>query len=59
MNKKRHEETKGFLKWLEREIGSEIDTLSNKTAVKEYHEHNFNQLLEVLKKMQNQGSHLD
>ncbi|HHT9106826.1 MAG TPA: hypothetical protein ACFYD7_13295 [Candidatus Wujingus californicus] len=33
---------------LEREIGAEIDTLTNKTAIKEYHEHDFNQHLEVL-----------
>jgi hypothetical protein len=50
MNKKKNEEIKGFLKWLEREIGSEIDDLSNKTAIKEYHEHDFNQLIEILKR---------
>lgn len=32
MNKK-NEEIKGFLKWFERDIGSEIDSLANKTAV--------------------------
>jgi len=53
MNKKKTEETKGFLKWFEREIGAEIDSLANKTAVKEYHEHDFNQLIEVLKKNRN------
>ena len=50
MNKKKNEEIKGFLKWFEREIGAEIDTLTNKTALKEYHEHDFNQLLEVYRK---------
>ncbi|WKZ20406.1 MAG: TaqI-like C-terminal specificity domain-containing protein [Candidatus Jettenia sp. CY-1] len=50
MNKKKNEEIKGFLKWLEREIGKEIDTLANKTAIKEYHEHDFNQLIEILKR---------
>ena len=44
------------MKWLEREIGSEIDSLANKTAIKEYHEHDFNQLLEVLKKNRNKVS---
>ena len=53
MNKKKTEETKGFLKWFEREIGAEINSLANKTAVKEYHEHDFNQLIEVLKKNRN------
>ena len=56
MNKKKNEEIKGFLKWLEREIGVEIDNLANKTAVKEYHETDFNQLLEVLKKSRNKVS---
>ena len=50
VNKKKNEEIKGFLKWFEREIGSEIDKLPNKTAIKEYHEHDFNQFLELLKK---------
>ena len=50
MNKAKNGEIKGFLKWLKREIGTEIDTLSNKTAIKEYHDHDFEHLLEVLKK---------
>ena len=53
MNKVKNEEIKGFLKWLEREIRVGIDTLSNKTAIKEYHDHDFEQLLEVLKKNKN------
>lgn len=56
LNKKKNDETKGFLKWLEREIGAEIDTLANKTAIKEYHGHDFNQLLEVLRKNKNKIS---
>lgn len=56
MNKEKNAEIKGFLKWLEREIGAEIDNLANKTAIKEYHEHDFNQLLEVLKKNKNKVS---
>ena len=50
MNKKKNEEMKGFLKWLEREIGAEIEELTNKTVIKEYHDHSFVHLLEVLKK---------
>jgi len=50
MNKKKNEEIKGFLKWLEREIGTGIENLSNKTALKEYHNHDFTKLLEILKK---------
>jgi uncharacterized protein YaaN involved in tellurite resistance len=53
LNKVKNEEIKGFLKWLEREIGAGIDALTNKTAIKEYHEHDFDHLLEVLKKNRN------
>jgi hypothetical protein len=56
MNRAKNEESKGFLKWLEREIGSEIDALTNKTAIKEYYEDNFDHLLEVLKKNKNKLS---
>lgn len=56
MNKKKNGEIKGFLKWLEREIGAEIENLTNKTAIKEYHEHSFDHLLEVLKKNKNKLS---
>jgi uncharacterized protein YaaN involved in tellurite resistance len=50
MNKAKNEEIKGFLTWLEREIGAEVEDLANKTAIKEYYEHSFEHLLEVLKK---------
>ena len=35
---------------------TEIDNLANKMAIKKYHKHNFNQLLEVLKKNRNKLS---
>lgn len=50
MNKAKKDEIKGFLKWLEREIETGIEDLSNKTAIKEYHERSFEHLLDVLKK---------
>ena len=56
MKRKKNEEIKGFLKWFEREIGAEIVSLANKTAIKEYHETDFNHLLEVLKKNRNKIS---
>jgi hypothetical protein len=56
LNKAINAESKGFLKWLEREIGMEIDAMANKTAVKEYHEHAFPELLNVLKKNKNKLS---
>jgi hypothetical protein len=56
MNKIKNEEIKGFLKWLEREIGAGIDDLINKTAIREYHDNDFNHLLDVLKKNKNKLS---
>ncbi len=56
LNKAKNEEIKGFLKWLEREIGTGIDALINKTALKEYYDNDFNHLLDVLKKNKNKIS---
>lgn len=53
MNKKKTEEIEGYQKWLEHEIGVEVDSLTNKTVLKEYHEHDFNQPLEVIKRNRN------
>ncbi|MBZ0157217.1 MAG: hypothetical protein K8I29_13530 [Alphaproteobacteria bacterium] len=50
MNKEKNREIRGFLKWLEREIGAAIEDLTNKTAIKEYHENNFDHFLGILKK---------
>ncbi len=36
MNKARQAEIKGFLAWLSRELGADIGTLSNKTAIQTY-----------------------
>ena len=37
MNKEKNEEIKSFLEWFEREIGVQIDSLTNKTKLKQYH----------------------
>ncbi len=50
MNKAKGEEIRGFLHWLEREIGVEIDTLKNKTAIQGYFDLSLEQLLEILKR---------
>ena len=50
MNKEKGEEIRGFLHWLEREIGVEIDTLKNKTAIQRYFDLSFEELFEILKK---------
>jgi len=49
-NKAKNEEIKSFLKWLEREIGTEIESVSNKTAIKDYYEGTIDELLNILKK---------
>ncbi|KJR40258.1 type II DNA modification enzyme [Candidatus Magnetoovum chiemensis] len=50
MNRAKNKETKGFLTWLEREIGAEINTLTNKTKLKQYHNYTLPDLLDILKK---------
>lgn len=50
MNTEKNEGIKGFLEWFEREIGAKIETLTNKTKLKQYHNLNFNELLDILKK---------
>ena len=54
MNRAKGEEIRGFLRWLEREIGVEIDTLKNKTAIQSYFDLSLERLLDILKK--NRGS---
>ena len=49
MNREKGEESRGFLHWLEREIGVEIDTLKNKTKIQGYFDLLFEELLDILK----------
>ena len=49
MNKAKGEEIRGFLRWLEREIGAEIDTLKNKTKIQGYFDLSLEELLDSLK----------
>ena len=49
MNKAKGEEIGGFLRWLEREIGVEVDALQNKTAIQGYFDLSFEELLEILR----------
>jgi len=50
MNKEKNEEIKGFLRWLEGEIGAPVEELTNKTAIKEYYEAGFDALAGALAK---------
>lgn len=49
MNKEKQAETKGFLEWLEANIGAKVEGLKNKTKISAYHEESFEDLLEILK----------
>ena len=50
INKTKGEEIRGFLRWLEREIGVKIDALQNKTAIQSYFDLSFERLLEILRR---------
>ena len=50
MNRAKGEEIRGFLHWLEREIGVEIEGLKNKTTIRGYFNLSLQELLEILKK---------
>ena len=50
MNKSKGEEVSGFLNWLEREIGVEVEALRNKTAIQGYFDLSLEGLFDILKK---------
>jgi hypothetical protein len=50
MNKQKQQEIKGFLGWLEGEIGAKVENMSPKTKVQEYYKLQFDELLAILKK---------
>ncbi len=50
LNKEKNAEIKGFLRWLEEEIGAPVEELTNKTAIKEYYEAGFDVLAGALAK---------
>ncbi len=50
MNKAKGDEIRGFLHWLEREIGAEVHSLQNKTAIQSYFDLSLDQFLDLLKK---------
>ena len=50
MNKTKGQEIRGFLHWLELEIGVEIEAIKNKTAIRSYFDLPFDRLLDVLRK---------
>ena len=50
MNKQKQAEIKGFLSWLEGEVGAKVEDLTPKTKVQEYYKLQFDELLAILKK---------
>ncbi|VUT27719.1 MAG: hypothetical protein SYNGOMJ08_00269 [Candidatus Syntrophoarchaeum sp. GoM_oil] len=50
MNKGKSEEIRGFLEWLEGEIGAKIDDLQLKTKIKRYYRYDFDLLVEAVAK---------
>jgi len=49
MNKEKQTEAKGFLAWLERQIGAKIDDLASKTKLRAYYDHDFQSLVAALR----------
>jgi hypothetical protein len=49
MNQRKQGEVKGFLAWLQRRIGADIDTLSKKTSIRAYEEGDFALFLGALR----------
>jgi hypothetical protein len=50
MNKEKNAEIKAFLGFLEGETGAAVDDMVNKTAVREYYNHEFQRLIDILVK---------
>jgi hypothetical protein len=53
MNKVKNAEIRTFLDFVESEIGTSIDTLSNKTLIQEYYANDFTKFVDVLVKNKN------
>ena len=50
MTRAKQAEIKGFLSWLEGEVGAKVEDLTPKTKIQEYYELQFDELLAILKK---------
>jgi len=49
-NKEKNAEIKSFLTFVEGETGAVIDDMTNKTAIREYYNHEFQKLIDILVK---------
>ena len=50
MNKEKQQEIKGFLGWLEGEVGAKVEDLSPKTKLQSYYDYDYDECHAVLKK---------
>ena len=50
LNRQKQKEIKGFLKWIEREWEIAIEDLTLKTKLKQYYEHDFNEMIRIAKR---------
>ncbi len=50
MNKEKQQEIKGFLGWLEGEVGAKVEDLSPKTKIQSYYDYDYDEFHAVLKK---------
>jgi len=50
LNKQKQKEIQGFLKWIEREWKVDIEDLALKTYLKEYHKHDFDEMIRIAKR---------
>ncbi len=50
MNKQKQQEIKGFLGWLEGEVGAKVEDLSPKTKLQSYYDYDWDEFYAVLKK---------
>jgi len=57
VNKEKQQEIKGFLGWLEGYVGAKVDDLTPKTKIQSYYKHDYDGLLAVLKKEQEEAGH--
>ena len=49
-NKEKNKETKSFLGWLEREVGTKVQNLTGKTTIRKYHETTADNLMSIFRK---------
>ena len=57
INEEIQQEIKGFMHWLEGEVGDRIEDISPKTKIQSYYDHDFDDFYDVLKKNKEPAIH--